>query len=141
MDTIITLKEKQDLGRSLIILGRKLRDGVDPEVSSETLNALRSLMSDLPKAEEPKFVRQPKVDGLMDLILEWIRNDEPIPTGSEHKAIQNALTKLRRNGQIINDGTVRNAKWRLTTSEEQERISKEVRERRKIYDLQRASQQ
>jgi hypothetical protein len=140
MDTIVNIKEKQDLGRALIVLGRKLRDGVDPEVSSETLNTLLSLMSDLPEPEGPQFVRQPKVDGLMELILEWIRNGDPVPTGSDHKTIQNALTKLRRNGQILNIGTARIPKWRLTTPDEQKQIAKEVRDRRKEYDLRRASQ-
>lgn len=135
----LTLKEKHDLGRSLIVLGRKLRDGVDPEVSEETLNLLFSLAPHLPKAEDPKAGRQPKVDGLMELILGRVRDGEHIPSGPNNKANQNALIKLRRNGQIFNEGSVRNPKWRLTTLEERSRIAKEVRERRKEYDLERTA--
>jgi len=133
-----SLKEKQELGRSLIVIGRKLRDGIDPEVSEETLDALRALIPDLPKAEEPTGGRQPKVDELMELILGWVRDGETIPTGTGHKAIQNALTKLRRNGQILNEGSVQKPKWRVTTLDEKFRLAKEVRERRKEYDRQRA---
>jgi hypothetical protein len=135
----LTLKEKQELGRSLIVLGRKLRDGVNPEVSEETLTALFSLAPTLPKADAPKFIRQPKTDDMMHTVLGWIRDGVPLPTGSERKAISNALIKLRRNGQIVNDGSVRSAKWRITTPEEQERIAKQIREQRKEYDLQRAT--
>lgn len=135
----LTLKEKQELGRSLIALGRKLRDGVNPEVSEETLTTLFSLAPTLPKADEPKFIRQPKTDDMMHTVLGWIRDGVPLPTGSERKAISNALIKLRRNGQIVNDGSVRNAKWRITTPEEQEQIAKQIREQRKEYDLQRAT--
>jgi hypothetical protein len=135
----LTLKEKHDLGRSLIALGRKLRDGFDPEVNEEVLNVLFSLAPNLPKAEEPKVGPKPKVDSLMELILGWVRDGEHIPSGPNNKANQNALIKLRRNGQIFNEGSVRNPKWRLTTTKEQARISKEVRERRKENDLEYAA--
>jgi hypothetical protein len=134
-----TLKNKADLGRSLIVLGRKLRDGVDPEISDETLAALFSLAPNLPMPKDPKPGRQAKTDSIMELILEWVKNGEPIPKGTDHQAIQNALTKLRRNGQIINVGRVRKAKWRITTPEEQEQIANDVRERRREYDLNRAA--
>ena len=135
----LTLKEKHDLGRSLIALGRKLRDGVDPEVNEETLTVLFSLAPNLPKAEEPKSGRQPKMDSLMELILGRVRDGQHVPSGPNNKANQNALIKLRRNGQIFNAGSVRNPKWRLTTPKEQARISKEVRDRRKECDLEFAA--
>lgn len=133
----LTIKEKKELGRSLIVLGRTLRDGVDPEISEEALSHILSLAPHLPKAEEPQQVRQPKVDGLMELIFGWVRDGEPIPSGAHNKSVQNALTKLRRNGQIVNDGSVRSPKWRITTPGEQAQIANEVRERRKEYDRNR----
>jgi hypothetical protein len=46
-------------------------------------------------------------------ILEKLRNGEAPPRGSNDKEVTNALTKLRRNGHIVNVGARRNPIWKL----------------------------
>lgn len=130
----LSTDEVHNLGKSLILVGRDLRDGKSPNIDETTLRILIGLADQFPEAPKKHFGPAAKTDELMELILKWLREGEAIPTGYDHPGIMNAITKLRRNGQIFNEGTHRKPRWRLTTPEEQERLAEETREKRRKYD-------
>lgn len=46
-------------------------------------------------------------------ILEKIKNGDDVPTGNNNKNVNNTLTKLRRNGLIVNTGSRARPDWKL----------------------------
>lgn len=122
-----------DIGNAFIRLGLAIKEdketGLDDETLARLLEFAPILIAAKPPLGPPPWSEEK--DPISALILKWIRNGQTIPTGADSKDIRNTLTRLRRNGVIVNRGTRPNPKWCLTTDEERAQITEELRVRRK----------
>lgn len=136
----MTSPDLEDVGRALIRLGRRIRDNKETGLTPDTLALFIELSSQIPdQIEDHPDKWTEEKDPLGALILNWVRTGEAIPPGTASKDITNALTRLRRNGYIVNDGTRKDPRWRTTSSEEQRKIQLSGRQRRNNYEKERAS--
>jgi hypothetical protein len=131
--------EMDEIGNAFIRLGWAIKNNRDTDIDPEVLAELLRLAPRIPKVARtgpPKWSEEK--DPLGAMILRWIRTGEDdIPTGAVDKDTSNALTRLRRNGLIKNEGTRASPIWRLTTEDEQKEILEAGQLKRKHDDAER----
>jgi hypothetical protein len=123
--------EMYEAGKAFVRLGLKLKNGVDTGLDPETLAFMITVSKSIPEPSEktgpPKWSEEK--DPVGALILKWIKNGDPVPTG-QSKDIRNALTRLRRNGFIENIGTRKDPMWSLTTDATKAKVVVDLKVRR-----------
>lgn len=124
--------EMYEIGKAFVRLGHQIKSGKDTGLDSETLSLLIKIAPSISNETGmgPAKWSEEK-DPIGALILEWIRTDQPVPTGAINADIRNALTRLRRNGLIVNAGTRKDPKWRIASNEETHAIRLELKTKRR----------
>lgn len=132
--------DMREIGNAFIRLGLALQNDRNTGLKEETLSKLLECVPEIISAKSdnagpPKWSEDK--DPLGALILTCITNGDTLPTGT-NDTVKNALTRLRRNGLIVNRGTRAKPKWCLTTDDERQTVVGALKLKRLSY--QRPSQ-
>lgn len=131
------MTDMNEIGNAFLSLGRALKANRDMGLDKETLSRLLELAPVIIAAKEQKW-GPPKwseeKDPVGALIIKWLRTGQTIPSGNSDTVVRNALTRLRRNGVIINRGSRSQPQWDFTTEEERKEVVETIKAHRDAYE-------